>query len=120
MAAAIILLVIVVIVVSVGVNLYLRSWVATEAESEAHMHDPRTHTVDYAVPNGVDPVVVMRELSRSGFKTAIERVGDVECMRIECEADQRDEVRALIEGAHMNAYDGTVLKLGDVVFEDER
>ena len=120
MIAATILLVIAALAFGIWINLYLRSWVATEARTEAHLRDPRTHAVAYAVPNGVDPVVVMRELSRAGFDAAIERVGDLECMRIECEADQRDEVRAVIEGAHLSAYDGTALKLGDVVFEDER
>jgi hypothetical protein len=39
---------------------------------------------------------------------------------IECERQQRERVRGLIEGLHLSAYDGDALKIGHVVFEDER
>ena len=120
MAGAIILLVLIALFVGVGINVYLRSWVQAESRNEAHMRDPHTHTVAYAVPNGVDPALIRVELSRAGFNIATALVGDQECLRIECEAAQRDTVRSVIEGVHMNNYDGSALKTGHVVFEDER
>lgn len=120
MAAAIVLLMIVLIVAGVGISLYLRSWVQAEARTEAHMRDPHTHTVAYAVPNGVDPVLIKVELSRAGFNNGIARIGGRECVRIECEQQQRERVRGLIEGLHLSAYDGSALVIGHVVFEDER
>ena len=120
MVGAIIFLVIVALVAGVAMNAYLRSWVQAESRTEAHMRDPHTHTVAYAIPNGVDPVLVKVELSRAGFNTGIGRVDGRECLHIECERQQRERVRGLIEGLHLSAYDGDALKIGHVVFEDER
>jgi hypothetical protein len=89
MVGAIIFLVIVALVVVVAMSVYLRSWVQAESRTEAHMRDPHTHTVAYAIPNGVDPVLVKVELSRAGFNTGIGRVGGRECLRIECERQHR-------------------------------
>lgn len=120
MAAAVILFVIVVLFVTVAVNIYLRSLVGAEGRTEAHLRDPRTHTVAYAVPNGVDPALIMVELSRAGLTCGLGVVADHECVRIECEEPQREQVRSVIESVHMSAYDGSPLKIGHVVFEDER
>lgn len=120
MAAAIALAVIVLVVVGVAINLYLRTWVAEESRTEAHLHDPRTHTVAYAVPNGIDPAVIRTELSRASFSTGVERVGALECLRIECEEGDRARVRQIIEGIRLSRYDGSELERDHVVFEDER
>ncbi len=55
MAAAIVFLLIVVVIGGIAINLYLRGWVRDESRREAHLRDPDTHTVAYAIPNGVDP-----------------------------------------------------------------
>ena len=119
-AAIVLLLLIVMLVAGIGISLYLRSWVQAEARTEAHMRDPHTPTVAYAVPNGVDPVLIKVALSRAGFHTGIARVGRRECLRIECGEEQREQARGVIEGIHLNAYDGSALTTGRVVFEDER
>jgi len=120
MAAAIFFLVVVVVVLGVGINLYLRSWVREESRREAHLRDPHTHTLAYAIPNGVDPVTVESALARAGLTSGVDRVGMVECVRIECTESQREQVRAVLEGIPMNAYDGSALQAQHVVFEDER
>ena len=120
MAGAILLFVTVSLVVAVGINVYLRSWVQAEGRTEAHLSDPGTHTVAYAVPNGVDPAVIMVALSRAGLTCGLGVVADKECVRIECEQQEREQVRSIIEGVHMSAYDGSPLKVEHVVFEDER
>lgn len=120
MAPAIIILVVVVVGVTIAINVFLRNWVREESRREAHMRDPHTHTVAYAIPNGVDPVTAESALARAGFSSVVDRVGMVECIRIECDESQRDQVRRVLEGISMTAYDGSPLPAGHVVFEDER
>lgn len=120
MAGAIIVLLIVAIVIGVAINAYLRSWVKAESRLEAHMHDPHTHVVEYAVPEGVDPATIRFELARAGFNTGIGSVGEAETLLVECERSQRERVRSIIEGVHTNVSDGSAPTIGHVVFEDER
>ena len=120
MAAAIFFLLIVVVIGGIGINLYLRNWVREESRREAHLRDPDTHTVAYAIPNGVDPATIESALARAGLTSGVDRVGMVECVRIECNESQREQVRSVLEGIQMNAYDGSQLQARQVVFEDER
>lgn len=120
MAVAVLLFVTVSLVAAVAINVYLRSWVGAEGRNEAHLNDPLTHTVAYAVPNGIDPARIMVELSHARLNCALGRVADRECVRIECEQSQREQVRHVLERVHMSAYDGSPLKVERVVFEDER
>ena len=101
-------------------NASLHSWVRDESRREAHLRDPDTHTVAYAIPNGVDPATVLSALARAGLTSGVDRVGMVECVRIECNEWQREQVRGVLEGIPMNAYDGSQLQMRHVVFEDER
>ena len=120
MATAIVLLVVVVVGGTIAVNLYLRNWVRKESRREAHLMDPHTHTIAFAIPTGVDPVTAESALASAGFNCGHSRVGDVECVRIECDESQRDRVRSVLEEVFMTQYDGSVLPSGHVVFEDER
>jgi hypothetical protein len=120
MAAAIFFLLVIVLIGAIGINVYLRGWVREESRREAHLRDPDTHTVAYGIPAGVDPVAVEVALARAGFTSGAARIGMVECVRIECQESQREQVRGILEGIRMNAYDGSQLQAGHVVFEDER
>lgn len=120
MAAAVFFLVVVVVIGGIGISLFLRSWGRDESRREAHLRDPNTHTVEYAIPNGVDPVTVESALTLAGLTSGVDRIGMFECVRIECTESQREQVRAVIEDIPMNAYDGSQLPAGHVVFEDER
>jgi hypothetical protein len=112
--------VVTVVVASVAVALFLRSYVLQEVRTEARLHDPKTHTIAYAIPAGVDPVVFKVGLTHAGFTSGTDRVGDAECLIVECAPAERDTVRGVIEAAHATAYDGSELKLEHIVFEDER
>ncbi|KRE94022.1 hypothetical protein ASG76_11480 [Nocardioides sp. Soil774] len=120
MAPALLLLVVVVVGGTIAINLFLRNWVREGAQREAHLRDPRTHTVAFAIPNGVDPVTAEAALAHAGFSSGHERVGMVECVRIECDESQRDRVRSVLESALTSEYDRSLLPAGHVVFEDER
>lgn len=120
MIAAAAILVVVAVVLGVAIPLFLRSWGAEESRTEARLHDPHTHTVAYAIPNGVDPVVIRVALTKAGFAAVTDHVGDVECLRVECDESDRTRLRSVVEAVHMSEYDGTELTPGHVVFEDER
>jgi hypothetical protein len=120
MVAAALVLVVLILVLWIAVPLLMRSWGAEQSRTEARMHDSRTHTIAFAIPNGVDPVVVRLPLSKAGFTSALDRVGDAECLLVECSESERGRLRDVIEGVHLGAYDGTELTQGHVVFEDER
>ena len=120
MATAIVLLVVVVVGGSIAISLFLRNWVLEESRREAHLRDPHTHTVAFAIPTGVDPVIPETALALAGFNSGQDRLGMVQCIRIECDEPQRDRVRRVLEDVFMTQYDGSVLQGGRVVFEDER
>ena len=120
MAPAILLLVVLVVGGSIAISLFLRAWVREESRREAHLKDPRTHTIAYAIPNGMDPVTLETALALEGFNSGHDRVGMADCVRVDCDESQRDRVRRVLEGVSMTAYDGSLLPAGHVVFEDER
>ncbi len=120
MAAAILLLLFVMLIAGIGINLYLRTWVREESRREAHLRDPDTHTIAYAIPNGVDPATIESALARADLISGVDRVGMVHCVRIECNDSQREKARGVLEGIRMNVYDGSQFQAGHVVFEDER
>ena len=120
MATAIVLLVVVVVGGSIAISLFLHSWVLEESRREAHLRDPRTHTLAFAIPTGVDPVTPEAALALAGFTSGHDRVGMVDCIRIECDESQRDRVRKVLEDVFTTQYDGSVLPAEHVVFEDER
>ena len=120
MVAALAFLVTLVVIGGICINVVLRRWVREESRHEAHLRDPGTPTVAYAIPNGMDPVTVETALAHAGFDSGVDRVGMVQCVRIECDASQRERVRAVLEGLPLNGYDGAQLQARRVVFEDER
>ena len=120
LAAAVVILVVLIVVVSVAIPLLLRSWGAEQSRTDARMHDPRTHTISFAIPNGVDPVVVRLAVTKAGFASALDRVGNVECLLVECTEADRARLRSVIEAVHLDDYDGSELTHDHVVFEDER
>ena len=120
MAGAIIALLIIVLVVGLVFSAQLRTMVLKEGRTEARLRDPRTHTLAYAIPNGVDPVEVGVVLHRAGYTSVVGRVGAAECVRIECAPDERELVRSVLTHTHLVGADGAELDVHHPVFEDER
>jgi len=120
MGAAIIIFLVFMVLATVGVNAVLRGWVRDQSRREAHFDDPRTHTVAFGIPAGVDPTVIESALMRAGLECEVGMVGTVECVRIECDESQREQVRLVLESLHLHGYDGSELDTRHVVFEDER
>jgi hypothetical protein len=119
-AAAIIVIVIVMLVGTAAVAGALRRLVRDEYAIESRLRAPDTHTISYAVPNGVDPGDLRAALARGGFTGIVTTTGARECLVVECGETDRARLRRVIESAHEPAYDGSELELRPVVFEDER
>lgn len=120
MIAAAVILLLIVVAVALLIGAGLREWLAEESRVESHLADPAVHTVAYAIPDGLDPAVLKIALGRAGFACAVTRVGDRECVRIECADSDRAAVRSVLESVHPTAFDGSELPSDHVVFEDER
>ena len=109
-----------VLVVLVALALSLRSVVEDHERTESRLRDPNAHTVTYAIPNGIDPVVFAVALKKCGYISMVEELGATEGLRVGCDAADREQVRRAIAGVAVNAYGGSALKPDHVVFEDER
>src|SRR5690606_23398715 len=104
-----------VVAVSVAIAVFLRSYVLHEVKVEERLHDPHTSTVAFAIPAGADPVVFKTGLTHAGFVSTVDRVGDAQCLVVECTPAQREAVRGVLQAAHTKAYDGSDLALQAVV-----
>lgn len=120
MIAAVVILIVIVVAGTVALAWGLRGWMGEESRFEAHLHSPETHTLTYAIPNGVDPVVVKVALTRAGFDSAIEAAGTTQAVRVECAEAQRALVRHVLEEVHLPPDSGSDLTVRQIVFEDER
>lgn len=120
MVAAIAAVAVITALVIIAFVVFVRAEVEEVTRTEAHLDDPGTPTVAYAVPDGVDPVDVSTALRQQGFTSMPQHVGDARCLVIECTPGDRERVREVIAGVHVTAYDGTDLATTDVAFEDER
>ena len=109
-----------VVAISIAIALFLRSWVLTESETEKRLHDPHTHTIAFVIPNGVDPVVFAVAVDRAGFTSVTDRVGNAECILVECPESERTHLRTVLEAIQVPQYDGSAARTAHVVFEDER
>ncbi|RYP85825.1 hypothetical protein EKO23_10940 [Nocardioides guangzhouensis] len=118
LAAGILLVVALVLIVATA--LLLRSWGRAESQTEERLHDPQVHTIVYAIPNGVDPVVFKTALSHAGFTSVTELVGGNERLLVECPEPQRARLRSVLESVHPAGLSSAVAGSDHVVFEDER
>jgi len=107
------------LVAFVAVALSLRSVVVDHERIESRLRDPHTHTVTYAVPNGIDPVVFAVALKKCGYISMVEELGATQGVRVKCDEADREQVRRAIAGVAVNAYGSSGLS-DHVVFEDER
>lgn len=98
----------------------LRAEVTEVADKARRLHDPATHTLAYALPNGVDPSAVTAPLAVAGFEAIVDDAGTTEHLVIACDEGQREVLRRVVGDLHLSNYDGSAFEGGRVVFEDER
>ena len=120
MIAAAVLIILLVLVLTVALAGGLRRLVRDESDVERRLGAPDTHTISYAIPNGVDPGDIRVAVARRGFTGIAVTAGTRQCLKVECAEGDRARLRQVIESAHERAYDGTELDLHPVIFEDEK
>jgi hypothetical protein len=101
----------------------LRSWAGRRTAVADDLAEPRTSTLDYVVPPGQDPVVLLTALSAEGY-TATADPRQTDLVHISCPAGadrDRARVRATIQSVHSTAIDtGVPMDPGHVRFVDEQ
>lgn len=108
------------LVLGLVVALALRNATLDEARTEARLRDPGTHKVSYVVPNGQDVAVLVAALAQEGFTSVGDLEGGTELLLVECEPQERTQVRGIIEHVSRTGFDGAPMQVGPVAFEDER
>jgi hypothetical protein len=117
-----IIIVVAVVVLAAVVLFWMLRWSKDRAATAEALEGPATETLDYAVPTGQDPVVVMSALETHGFTARLDQSGEV--LHIHCpdgREQARDRARAVITEADSSAIEhGQPLDHGRVRFLDER
>jgi hypothetical protein len=114
--------------VAVGALLWIVVYVLREhaqerIEVDEELHDERTPTLEYAVPTGQDPVVILSALERAGYTATVDPNGAHQVVMIACPPgveSERAEIRSVIESASVTTpHDGIPFD-AEVRFTDER
>jgi hypothetical protein len=121
MTAPIIVVLVVAVLVGLAVFWMLR-WSKERAATAGELERPSTETLEYVVPEGQDPVVVMSALESAGFTTRMDTSGEI--LHIHCpngREQARARARMVISEANTSAIDhGRPLDQGRIAFLDER
>lgn len=96
---------------------------ADQARHQDHLADD-VDTLDYVVPEGQDPAVVVAALSVNGFDAAAWSESGRQLVHINCgpdDADAREQAREVIAGIGTTSLDaGVPIDNTPVRFDDER
>lgn len=98
----------------------LRRVTFDEVQVEHELEQPGAHRVAYVVPPGEDAALVVAALTRAGYTAVGGMDHGVERVLVRCEADQRTDVRHVIEHAEQARSKDPEMYVGHVRFEDER
>ena len=120
---AILVPIIVVVVVAIVALWGMRAWVSGHQRQADELAAPGTSSLDYLVPPGQDPVVVLTALSAEGYDASTDPDAP-NLVHVACPAGpdrDRARVRAVIHAAGSTAVDaGVPFEPGEVRFTDER
>lgn len=117
-----ILIVVIVLALAVGAMYLVRPHLRERQRVDEVLADPRTPTLEYAVPTGQDPAVILAALHRAGYTATVDPHGSHQVVIIECPAGvdaERGDVRAVIESADVTAPDDGAPVDAVVRFRDE-
>lgn len=91
-------------------------------EQHRELQSGSTPTLEYDVPTGQDPVVILAALEQAGYPATVEPRHAHQRVLIECAGDpdaERERVRSVIESADVTAPDDGAPVAGVVRFRDE-
>jgi len=97
----------------------LRRAVIEEEKIEEQLRAPGTHTLDFKVPAGMDPVNLEFALSQAHFTSITRHDGGISRVSIACDEKDRAQVRDVLEHVHAASGAGPDEYLGHVQFGDE-
>jgi hypothetical protein len=89
---------------------------------DEELGSPRIAILEYAVPTGQDPTVILAALEQSGYIATVDLRGAHQHVLIACPVGierERAHVRATIESASVTAPEDGVPPAADVQFVDE-
>ncbi|MDF1606244.1 hypothetical protein [Nocardioides sp. YIM 152315] len=122
MGAILVPLIVLAVILVVAV-IGIRSWAGRRNAVADDLAERRTPTLDYVVPPGQDPVVLLTALSADGY-SATEDPRRTDLVHISCPAGldrDRARVRATIQAVHTTAVEtGAPIESGPVKFVDEQ
>jgi hypothetical protein len=117
-----ILLVLVLVVAVVATMYVLRGQVRHRQHVDEVIDDERTPTLEYEVPTGQDPSVILAALTRDGYTATVDPSGAHQVVSIACPTGvdrERARVRSVIESANVTAPDDGAPVDVEVRFRDE-
>jgi hypothetical protein len=120
----VLMLVIVAIVLIVWAVVYVvREETAKRQNVDHELHEDQTPTLEYDVPNGQDPVVILAALEREGYTATVDQNHTEQRVVISCPGGldrQRAQVRSIIASADSTTLDDAGGHVDvDVRFRDE-
>ena len=114
------LLGIVLVAVLVWFAVQATRWAAARSQVDHDLARPGVETLDYVVPEGQDPAVVVAALQENGLEAAPD-IGAKQRVHVAARGHEREHVRSIIESVETSAIqDGAPVPPVVVRFEDER
>lgn len=107
MGALLVPIVILVVLLVLGA-VWLRRWGSERQRVTDDLRDPTTPTLDYQVPDGQDPVVLLTALSQEGYECSVDPA-NTRLVRVSCPAGldrHRARVRQVIVHAGSTSLEG--------------
>jgi hypothetical protein len=101
----------------------VREQVSRRAQVADALHAPETPTLEYAVPTGQDPTVIVAALERAGYTATADPNHAHQRLMVACPdglQSERERVRSVIESASVTAPQDGIPVEAEVRFRDER
>ncbi|MBW8751735.1 MAG: hypothetical protein JF565_09975 [Propionibacteriales bacterium] len=111
-----------VVVLALVVLYVVREQVRHRARVDEELHDERVPTLEYAVPTGQDPALILAALERDGYAATVDTQAAPQVVLIRCPAGldrDRAHVRSVIASAQGTVQEGSPPVRTDVRFADE-
>jgi hypothetical protein len=106
------------LVIGIGIGMSILTLMRREEALPPPLHGTAGASVEYVVPDGVDPSIVRGALKMAGFTSAFEDRWGEEHLVIPCSPREREQVRRVIADAQASHY-VPELHLDTVRFRDE-
>lgn len=121
-AAAVVAAILALLLITLYVLRQQGSFVRRHNEVHRELQSETTPTLEYDVPTGQDPVVILAALDRAGYTATVDPKHAHQRVLVGCPAGidgERERVRSVIESASVTTPEDGVPMRTDVRFRDE-